>query len=174
MAGPRRPPGEPPPHPPRHPPPRRVLSLPPGRGPVRHAVPAAAAGTGAIATQSYANLAYRPDGLRLLRDGKSAQQTLDALTAADDGRSQRQAGIVDTDGTAATYAGDDCHAWAGGRTGPGYAAQGNILVSDETVTALGDAFEASAGRPLAERLLGALAAAQAGAGWGARGGEGGV
>src|SRR6476646_7515282 len=59
------------------------------------AVPAAAAGVGAIATQSYANLAYRPDGLRLLRDGKSAQETLDALTAADDGRAQRQAGIVD-------------------------------------------------------------------------------
>src|SRR4051812_49681305 len=70
---------------------------------VGSAVPAAAAGVGAIATQSYANLAYRPDGLRLLRDGRTAQETLDQLTADDDQRSQRQAGIVDARGGTATY-----------------------------------------------------------------------
>src|SRR3954470_23100264 len=91
------------------------------------AVPAAASGVGAIATQSYANLAYRPDGLALLRAGRTAQETLDALTAADDKRETRQAGIVDAAGGSATYSGSECNAWAGGRNGPGYAAQGNIL-----------------------------------------------
>src|SRR5436309_190595 len=59
------------------------------------AVPAAAVNVGAIATQSWANLAYRPDGLAMLREGKSAQETLDALTSADEMRAERQAGIVD-------------------------------------------------------------------------------
>ncbi|MBV9290815.1 MAG: DUF1028 domain-containing protein, partial [Frankiales bacterium] len=95
------------------------------------AVPAAAAGVGAIATQSYANLAYRPDGVAHLRDGKSAQETLDALTAADELREQRQAGVVDAHGGAATFTGTGCHAWAGGTTGTGpgdrdvFAMQGN-------------------------------------------------
>src|SRR5215475_1833174 len=89
--------------------------------------PTAAAGVGAIATQSYANLAYRPDGLAHLRSGMSAAQTLAALTAADEGRETRQAGIVDTTGRAATFTGSECLAWAGGRSGDGYAIQGNIL-----------------------------------------------
>jgi uncharacterized Ntn-hydrolase superfamily protein len=123
------------------------------------AVPAAAAGVGAIATQSYANLAYRPDGLALLRDGKSAQETLDALTQADDGRAQRQAGIVDRDGNATTYTGDKCHDWAGGRTGPSYAIQGNILTGPDVVDAMERAWLAStATQPLARRLLAALLA----------------
>src|SRR3954462_7692610 len=88
------------------------------------AVPAAAVGVGAIATQSYANLAYRPDGLRRLRNGRTAQETLDALTAADELREQRQAGIVDGQGRAATFSGSGCHDWAGGVTGDGYAIQG--------------------------------------------------
>jgi uncharacterized Ntn-hydrolase superfamily protein len=123
------------------------------------AVPAATAGVGAIATQSYANLAYRPDGLQLLRDGNSAQETLDTLTAADAGRSQRQAGVVDRDGNAATYTGDDCHAWAGGRTGPSYAIQGNILAGPEVVDAMEQAWLATdPGQSLAQRLLTALIA----------------
>src|SRR4051794_21746751 len=79
------------------------------------AVPGAEAGVGALATQSYANLAVRPDGLASLRAGRSAQETLDWLVAADDGRAQRQAGVVDVRGGSATYTGDDCHDWAGGR-----------------------------------------------------------
>ena len=126
---------------------------------VGSAVPAAAADAGAIATQSYANLAYRPDGLRLLRDGKSAQEALDALLAADEGRSQRQAGIVDTAGNAATYTGDDCHAWAGGCTGPSYAIQGNILTGPEVAAAIERAWLATDdGQPLARRLFAALVA----------------
>ena len=81
------------------------------------------------------------------------------LTDADDGRDQRQLGVVDRDGRAATFTGSACHDWAGGRTGAGYAAQGNILVSAETVDALAETFERSTG-PLAERLLQGLAAAQ--------------
>jgi uncharacterized Ntn-hydrolase superfamily protein len=127
-------------------------------------VPWAEANVGAVATQSYANPSYGPDGLRLLRDGLSAEDTIARLTEADEGRDQRQLGIVDARGGAATYTGSGCHGWAGGRTGPCFAAQGNILVSGETVDALAETFEASAGRPLAERLLDCLADAQAAGG----------
>ncbi len=122
------------------------------------AVPAVEAEVGAVATQSYANLAYRPDGLAMLRSGRSAQETLDALVAADDGRSQRQAGVDDGHGGAATYTGDGCHTWAGGRTGDGYAVQGNILVGPEVVEAMEAAWLEAAGAPLPERLLATLAA----------------
>ncbi len=127
-------------------------------------VPWAAADAGAIATQSYANPRYGPDGLALLRQGLSAEEVVRRLTAGDEDRDQRQLGVVDAHGGAATFTGAGCHAWAGGRTGPGYAAQGNILVSEATVDALAAAFEASAGRPLAERLLDCLDAAQAAGG----------
>jgi uncharacterized Ntn-hydrolase superfamily protein len=127
-------------------------------------VPWAEPGVGAIATQAYANPRYGPNGLTLLRKGKSAQEAVDELTGADDGREHRQLGIVDAEGRAATYTGPECHDWAGGRTGEGYAAQGNILVSAETVDALVETFERSGGLPLAERLLDCLAAAQAAGG----------
>ena len=119
---------------------------------------------GAIATQSWANPRYGPDGLALLRDGLAAEEAVARLTAADDGRAQRQLGIVDGAGRAASYTGDECHAWAGHRTGDGYAAQGNILVSADTVDALAETFEATATNPLAERLLDSLDAAQAAGG----------
>lgn len=115
---------------------------------------------GAIATQSYANPRYGPAGLALLREGLSAEETVQRLTAADEGRSQRQLGIVDGGGRGATYTGAECNEWAGGRTGPGYAAQGNILVSAETVDALAETFEATERNPLVERLLDCLDAAQ--------------
>jgi uncharacterized Ntn-hydrolase superfamily protein len=126
-------------------------------------VPWAEPHVGAIATQSYANPSYGPEGLRLLRDGLSAEDTLARLTEADEGRDQRQAGVVDGQGRAASFTGSGCHDWAGGRTGTGYAAQGNILVSGATVDALAETFEASTG-PLAERLLACLDAAQAAGG----------
>jgi uncharacterized Ntn-hydrolase superfamily protein len=123
------------------------------------AVPAAAAGVGAIATQSWANLAYRPDGLAMLRDGKSAQQTLEALTSADEHREQRQAGLVDGAGRAATYTGTGCHSWAGGVAGDGYAIQGNILVGPEVVADMERAWLGTgASQPLARRLLAVLTA----------------
>jgi uncharacterized Ntn-hydrolase superfamily protein len=127
-------------------------------------VPWAAAEVGAIATQSYANPRYGPDGLALLREGLAAQEVVERLVAADDGRAQRQLGVVDAEGRAATFTGDECHEWAGGRAGPGYAAQGNILVSEATVDALAETFVTRAELPLAERLIEALDAAQAAGG----------
>jgi uncharacterized Ntn-hydrolase superfamily protein len=124
----------------------------------------AEAQVGAIATQSYANPRYGPDGLALLRQSLSAEDVVKRLTEADDGRDQRQLGIVDANGRAATFTGSECHDWAGGRTGAGYAAQGNSLVSAETVDALAETFEATTGNPLAERLLDCLDAAQAAGG----------
>jgi uncharacterized Ntn-hydrolase superfamily protein len=120
-------------------------------------VPAARATVGAIATQSYANVKYRPDGLRMLADGKSAQQTLNTLLAADEGRDQRQAGIVDASGRAATFTGPACHDWAGGIAGNGAAIQGNILVGPQVVDAMQQSWLASdPDAPLARRLLAAL------------------
>jgi len=119
---------------------------------------------GAIATQSWANPRYGPDGLSLLREGLSAEETVVRLTDADDNRAQRQLGIVDREGRAASYTGAECNDWAGHRTGDGYAAQGNILVSAATVDGLAETFESSSGRPLAERLLDCLDAAQAAGG----------
>jgi uncharacterized Ntn-hydrolase superfamily protein len=127
-------------------------------------VPWAEPHVGAIATQSYANPRYGPEGLALLREGRSAEETVEALTAADEGRAERQVGVVDGQGRAASFTGAECHDWAGGRTGPGYAAQGNILVSGETVDALAATFEQNGHLSLAERLLECLAAAQAAGG----------
>ena len=123
-------------------------------------VPWAEPHVGAVATQSYANPRYGPDGLELLRDGLSADDVVERLTAADDDRELRQVGVVDAQGRGASFTGSGCFEWAGGRTGAGYAAQGNILVSQATVDALADRFEGSTGQPFAERLLRCLAAAQ--------------
>ncbi len=123
------------------------------------AVPAAAAGVGAIATQAYANLAYRPEGLAQLREGRSASLTLDTLLAADEKRETRQAGIVDAAGGAATFTGSECHPWAGGVTGEGFAIQGNILVGPAVVADMEQAWLGTdQAAPLARRLLAALAA----------------
>jgi uncharacterized Ntn-hydrolase superfamily protein len=127
-------------------------------------VPWAEPRVGAIAPQSYANPRYGPEGLALLREGHSADAVVELLTAADDGRAERQVGVVDAQGRAATFTGDACHDWAGGRTGNGYAAQGNILVSQETVDALALTFEQNGHLSLAERLVECLAAAQAAGG----------
>jgi uncharacterized Ntn-hydrolase superfamily protein len=126
-------------------------------------VPWAEPHVGAIATQAYANPRYGSEGLVLLRDGLSAEQVVDRLTSADEGRDHRQLGIVDRDGQSASFTGEECLEWAGGKTGPCYAAQGNILVSGATVDALAETFEGSSG-PLADRLLGCLDAAQAAGG----------
>jgi uncharacterized Ntn-hydrolase superfamily protein len=119
---------------------------------------------GAVATQAYANPRYGPEGLALLREGLAADEAVSRLTEADADRAQRQLGIVDGKGRAASYTGTECNDWAGHRTGDGYAAQGNILVSAETVGALAETFETTAGRPLGERLLVCLDAAQAAGG----------
>ncbi|HUG64754.1 MAG TPA: DUF1028 domain-containing protein [Gaiellaceae bacterium] len=127
-------------------------------------VPWAEAFVGAVATQAHANPRYGPDGLALLRGGLAADEVVTRLTDADDDRAHRQLGVVDGAGHAASYTGAECNAWAGHRTGAGFAAQGNILVSEETVDALAETFEATAGRQLVERLLACLDAAQAAGG----------
>ena len=123
----------------------------------------AEADVGAVATQAHANVRYGPDALALLRRGQTADEAVRRLIDADDGRDHRQLGVVDSEGRSATYTGTACIDWAGGRTGPGYAAQGNLLVSGDTVEALARTFEATAGS-LAERLLAALTAAQSAGG----------
>ncbi|MDX6474620.1 MAG: hypothetical protein QOH95_131 [Gaiellaceae bacterium] len=127
-------------------------------------VPWAAPGVGAVATQALANPSYGPSGLALLAEGLGAAEVVTRLTDADDGRDDRQLGVVDARGDGATYTGSGCMDWAGGLAGPGFAAQGNILVGEETVAALATTFTGTAGRPLAERLLECLAAAQAAGG----------
>ena len=122
-------------------------------------VPWAEPHAGAIATQAYANPRYGPDGLALLRQGLSAAEVVDRLVAGDEGRDERQLGVVDAHGGSAAWTGPGCMDWAGHRTGEGYAAQGNILVGRETVDALAETFETTTG-PLGERLIACLAAAQ--------------
>jgi uncharacterized Ntn-hydrolase superfamily protein len=123
-------------------------------------VPWAEPGVGAVATQAYANPRYGPDGLGLLRDGLDAATVVERLVAADEGRDERQVGVVDAQGGSASWTGPGCSEWAGHRTGHCYAAQGNILVGPETVDALAVTFEATKGRPLEQRLIDCLAAAQ--------------
>jgi len=124
-------------------------------------VPWARTGAGAVATQSYANLTYRPDGLEMMARGRSAADTLRALTGADEGRAQRQVGAVDARGKAAAFTGEECHAWAGHVVEEGYACQGNILVPG-TVEAMAARFEAVRGGSgeLADWLVAALDAGQ--------------
>jgi uncharacterized Ntn-hydrolase superfamily protein len=120
-------------------------------------VPWAQADVGAVATQAFANLTYGPGGLDLLASGATAQETIDRLTAADPEFEQRQIGVVDAAGGSASFSGSGCFTWAGGRTGEGYAAQGNLLAGPRVVAALADTFEATEG-PLVERMLAALQA----------------
>ncbi len=127
-------------------------------------VPWAEPEVGAIATQAYANPSYGPNGLALLREGLPANEVVERLIAADDGRDERQLGVVDREGRSATWTGPECNDWAGHRNGHGYAAQGNILVGAETVDALAETFETNARLPLAQRLIECLAAAQAAGG----------
>jgi uncharacterized Ntn-hydrolase superfamily protein len=122
-------------------------------------VPWAKAGVGAVATQSYANTAYGPKGLELMAQGKTAQEVLEILIADDPEREMRQFGLIDAAGNAASFTGKECYDWAGGLTGAHFAAQGNILVDEKTVNAMGRVFEETQGT-LAARLLAALDAGQ--------------
>ena len=127
-------------------------------------VPYARAGVGAVATQASANTTYGPGALELLARGATAAEALTILVRADDDQSHRQAGVVAANGRSATFTGTECSAWAGGRSGPGYAVQGNILTGEPVVVAMERAFPESAGRPLAERLYAAIVAGDASGG----------
>lgn len=122
-------------------------------------VPWAEANAGAIATQAYANTSYGPRGLQMLKLGFSAEETLKKLLETDEGREHRQVGIVDAQGRAAAFTGKECYPWAGHIVGKNFSVQGNILVSQETVEAMAEAFEKTRGS-LWEKLLEALRAGQ--------------
>ena len=130
---------------------------------VGSAVPWAEAGVGAIATQASTNQAFGPKGLALLKQGLDSKTVLERLLAEDPGRENRQVAVIDTTGTAVNFTGSKCLAWAGGLTGKNFACQGNILVSEDVVTSMAGAFEATEGE-LADKLLAALVAGQAAGG----------
>jgi uncharacterized Ntn-hydrolase superfamily protein len=120
-------------------------------------VPWARAGVGAVATQSWANTDFGPDGLRLMGGGLPAGAALDAVLEPDGEREERQVGFVDAQGEVATFTGANCMDWAGGRTGDGFAVQGNILAGEDVVASMADAFGRTDG-DLCDRLLAALLA----------------
>lgn len=122
-------------------------------------VPFAKAGVGAVATQSYANTAYGPQALELMAQGKSAEEVMELITKDDQDKEMRQVALIDAEGNAATFTGTYCYDWAGGVTGKYFAAQGNILVDENTVQAMAETFESTEGS-LAHRLLMALDAGQ--------------
>lgn len=127
-------------------------------------VPHARAGVGAVATQSYANTDFGPHGLSLLSHGNPPKQVLEVLLGNDKGRTRRQVGLVTAEGKSASYTGSDCNAWAGGRSGPNYAVQGNILTGEKVVVEMEKAFLSTAGKPLGERLFAAIEAGDAAGG----------
>jgi len=126
-------------------------------------VPWARAGIGAVATQSWANTDFGPDGLQLMGGGLPAAAALDAVLEPDEDREERQVGFVDASGGSASFTGSNCMSWAGGRTGDGFAAQGNILAGEQVIEELARAFAATEG-DLCDRLLAALLAGDAAGG----------
>lgn len=132
-------------------------------------VPFAEADIGALATQARGNILHGPAGLKLLRQGMSSKEVIRRLIEQDPLGDSRQLGVVDADGKPATYTGSECLPWAGGKTGPNYAVQGNLLAGPQVIEAMAATFEAAPG-DLATRLVYALAAGQA-AGGDARGRE---
>jgi uncharacterized Ntn-hydrolase superfamily protein len=124
----------------------------------------ARSGVGAVATQSWPSLYLAIDALDQLEAGASAPEALERVLAADLGRSVRQLGVVDARGRSASFSGAECTTWFGEATGPNFAAQGNMLIRGATVSAMAESFGASADHDLAERLMLALEAGQAGGG----------
>jgi uncharacterized Ntn-hydrolase superfamily protein len=122
-------------------------------------VPWARADIGAVATQAYANTSFGWRGLDLLADGKTVEEIKEELIASDSGFARRQFGIVAADGSSVTFTGVGCSAWAGGRSGPNYAVQGNILAGKDVVVAMEKAFLETEGT-LAQRLYAALLAGE--------------
>ncbi len=121
-------------------------------------VPWLMGGLGAVATQSYANTSFGPRALELMGAGWSLDDIAAEFEANDSEYQQRQYGMVNSSGEGFTFTGSGCHAWAGGRTGAGYAAQGNILAGAHVVDAIAETFEQHSSKPFPERLLSALLA----------------
>lgn len=126
---------------------------------VGNRVPFAKAGVGAIATQAWTNITFGPKGLELLQKGITAQEVLDALLSSDPQRERRQLAIVDAKGNCAAFTGEGILPWKGHIIGKNFTAQGNLLVSEETVKAMTETFQSTAGE-LVDKLLAALEAGQ--------------
>ena len=124
------------------------------------AVSWAEAGIGAVATQSFVNKSFGIRGLNLLRVGLTAQQALDSLLKDDEGRDVRQVAIIDTKGNVATHTGKSCIDYAGHIKGNNFSVQSNMMLTNKVPSAMVDAFEKNKNKPLAERMLLALEAAQ--------------
>lgn len=118
------------------------------------------AGVGVVATQSFVDKSYGPRALALMKQGFTAQQALDSLRKADPGAEVRQVGIVDAKGNVAAHTGAKCIQYASHITGANFSVQSNMMLTNNVTQAMADAFRASAGQPLAERVLAALDAAQ--------------
>lgn len=124
------------------------------------AVSWAEAGVGAIATQSFTNKSFGIRGLELLKSGLTAQQALDKLLSDDEGREVRQVAIVDTKGNVATHTGKNCIQYATHIQGSSYSVQSNMMLTPNVSKAMSASIESTKGKPLGERLLLALEAAQ--------------
>jgi len=122
-------------------------------------VPWAKAGVGAVATQAFANPTFGPRGLKLLEEGKTPEEALLVLLESNEGRDERQVGIIDARGRTAAHTGSACTEWAGARRGEDFCVQGNILASEEVVAAMARAFREAQG-DLGSRMLAALQAGQ--------------
>ena len=128
----------------------------------------AKAGVGAVATQAMVDVRYGPLGLQLMSSGKGARETLDSLLHGDPKRDSRQVAMVDSRGEVAVHTGSMCIPFAGHASGKGFSCQGNIMKSPKVWREMARAFQKSAGQPLPERLVAALAAGE-GVGGDARG-----
>ena len=127
---------------------------------VGNRVPHVKAGVGAIATQAKTNIKYGIEGLKLLEMGFSPKKTLETLLEKDSEREERQVIIIDIEGRIAAFTGKKAVEWKGHIIGRNYAVAGNMLVGEEVIEAMVEAFEKSEGETLAERLLRALEAGQ--------------
>ena len=133
---------------------------------VGNGVPWVGAGVGAVATQASTRVEYGPELLELLAEGVTPREALADLIAVDDRAARRQVGVVDLEGRSAQHTGEGTSDWAGHRSGPWYATQGNLLVGPEVLDAVATSFESTQGskRHLADRLIEALSAGQAAGG----------
>jgi uncharacterized Ntn-hydrolase superfamily protein len=129
---------------------------------VGRAVPWVEAGVGGVATQSWTVVEYGRRGLELMKQGVAPQEAIERMLAEDEGREQRQLGLINMKGESAAFTGKECGEWAGGRQGKNYTVQANIMVGPEVVQAVADSFESTegTGMPLAERMILALEAGQ--------------
>lgn len=127
-------------------------------------VPWGRSGVGVVATQSFVNPAFGPEGLKLMEKGKSAEEAIEELIKADEGRDYRQVALLDVNGNAAAYTGEKCVESAKHITGDNYSVQANMMLNEDVVPAMAEAYRAHSDLPLAERVMEVLKAAQAAGG----------